>query len=342
MVKKYKWILIFLIVFPVIITVIVKMANKETTERFKSGRTVIIENDGYTIKMDVEDFIPCVLMAQMEKSEFSSELIKAQSVVIRTYIYYCIKNSQSIEATQLGLSYIPYCKLEEIWYRKFCGEKANTPRGFFYNLTGLGKSRCLEENLHYWDSIMKSTRGNVLKSNGKIVLPLFHLTSNGNTRSGEKILGQDYGYLKEVACKSDLQKNDYIGIKYFTVKEFIDTLNKNGIVVYKDKKEKFDYSKMDSKDLLNIINCKNVDEQGYLLWAKIGDTKISGDLFAKALGLQSTSLQIDECEKGIRVTTKGIGHGFGMSLSFGNHLAKEGANWKEILRKFYDCSIVDN
>ena len=70
-------------------------------------------------------------------------------------------------------------------------------------------------------------------------------------------------------------------------------------VVYKDKKEKFDYSKMDSKDLLNIINCKNVDEQGYLLWAKIGDTKISGDLFAKALGLQSTSLQIDECEKGI-------------------------------------------
>ena len=113
-------------------------------------------------------------------------------------------------------------------------------------------------------------------------------------------------------------------------------------MVYKDKKEKFDYSKMDSKDLLNIINCKNVDEQGYLLWAKIGDTKISGDLFAKALGLQSTSLQIDECEKGIRVTTKGIGHGFGMSLSFGNYLAKKGANWKEILRKFYDCSIVDN
>ena len=171
MVKKYKWILIFVIVFPVIITVIVKMANKETTERFASGRTVIIENDGYTIKMDVEDFIPCVLMAQMEKSEFSNELIKAQSVVIRTYIYYCMKNSQSIEATQLGLSYIPYCKLEEIWYRKFCGEKANTPRGFFYNLTGFGKSRCMEENLHYWDSIMKSTRGKVLKINGKIVLP---------------------------------------------------------------------------------------------------------------------------------------------------------------------------
>ena len=114
MVKKYKWILVFVIVFPVIITVMVKMANKETTERFKSGRTVIIENDGYTIKMDVEDFIPCVLMAQLGGSEFSSELIKAQSVVIRTYIYYCMKNSQSIEATQLGLSYIPYCKLEVI------------------------------------------------------------------------------------------------------------------------------------------------------------------------------------------------------------------------------------
>ena len=67
------------------------MANKETTERFASGRTVIIENDGYTIKMDVEDFIPCVLMAQLGESEFSSELIKAQSVVIRTYIYYCMK-----------------------------------------------------------------------------------------------------------------------------------------------------------------------------------------------------------------------------------------------------------
>ena len=87
MVKKYKWILIFVIVFPIIITVMVKMANKETTERFASGRTVIIENDGYTIKMDVEDFIPCVLMAQLGGIEFSNELIKAQSVVIRTYIY---------------------------------------------------------------------------------------------------------------------------------------------------------------------------------------------------------------------------------------------------------------
>ena len=104
MVKKYKWILILLIAFPITVTAINKVVDKQNEKRFLSGRTVIIENDGYTIKMDVEDFIPCVLMAQLGESEFSSELIKAQSVVIRTYIYYCIKNSSKFSSTKSILS----------------------------------------------------------------------------------------------------------------------------------------------------------------------------------------------------------------------------------------------
>ena len=53
-------------------------------------------------------------------------------------------------------------------------------------------------------------------------------------------------------------------------------------------------------------------------------------------------MTIEEYEKGIRITTKGVGHGFGMSLTYGAGLAGEGKNWKEILERFYDASIVEN
>ena len=43
--------------------------------------------------------------------------------------------------------------------------------------------------------------------------------------------------------------------------------------------------------------------------------QVEGGVFAKALGLQSTDMTIEEYEKGIRITTKGVGHGFGMSLT---------------------------
>ena len=89
------------------------------------------------------------------------------------------------------------------------------------------------------------------------------------------------------------------------------------------------------------MDITNKDKMGYLITIKIGDTKISGDMFRKALGLNSLCIDIDKYEKGLRITTKGQGHGFGMSLSYAKKMAENGKDWHEILKTFYQCSIVD-
>lgn len=52
-------------------------------------------------------------------------------------------------------------------------------------------------------------------------------------------------------------------------------------------------------------------------------------------------MSIEEYEKGIRITTKGNGHGFGMSISYARYLADHGKPWQEILSTFYDGKIVE-
>jgi stage II sporulation protein D len=52
-------------------------------------------------------------------------------------------------------------------------------------------------------------------------------------------------------------------------------------------------------------------------------------------------MAVDECDNGIRITTKGIGHGFGMSLSYARQLALKGEKWQKILKTFYDASICN-
>lgn len=343
MLKKVLMVIAIGVIFSVIVTLVVHGINGEKNEnsvQYKTGKLVVIRNDKCEITMDVEQFIPCVLMAQMDVDS-PIELLKAQAVVIRTYILYTMGSREKINAEELGLPFCSYMKMRERWFEEYRRENAATGWGIFYNFTGFGKTKVYDEKMQCISKVMEKTRGKVLKYNGKIILPLFQKISNGSTRNGEKLLGSAYKYLKSIKCESDEQENEFLSVKYFTLEEFIKKLSENGIVVYKDKKENYDGNRNDVHGLIGMMDLSNVDENGYQLWMKIGDTKINGDVLKEALGLRSSSMKIEEYEQGIRITTRGYGHGFGMSLSFAKKMAGNGANWKDILRKFYDCVIVD-
>ena len=331
-----------MLIFPTLTTLIVNKVNHKnykSNEILLSGKTIIIEKDNYREEMDMEYFIPCVLMAQMPLDS-PQEVLKAQSVVIRTYIVGMMGNNDSISSKELNLPFIEYSQLEKMWFDEYKKNNVRNINGIVSNLTGIGRSVAYRENLSYLNSIIEKTNNQVLKYQGKLILPLFHQISNGKTRNGSEILGKEYSYLKSVKCNTDLQNEKYLGIKYLTIKEIGECLNKCGIIVYKDKKELFADNNIDTKKILEMIDITNKDKTDYVKVIKIGDTKVEGDVFAKALGLNSTAMVIEEYENGIRITTKGMGHGFGMSLSYAGKLAKEGMQWKDILKTFYDAVIV--
>lgn len=343
--KKYRQnfivIVLAIIVFPVLTTFIAGRINvNKKVKNTLSEKIIVVDYGNYIAEMNIEDFIPCVLMSQMS-IESPKELLKAQSVVLRTYILGRMGDSDRISSKELGLPITGYESLSEKWFKKYCIEHAKNLGGMIGNFTGLGKSRIYEHNIEYLHMIQNKTQNKVLKYKGNLITPLFHEISAGSTRGGKELLGDGYEYLQEVKCSSDSEKREFMSIKYFTIEQFEKKLADNDIVIYQGTKELLLREDTDLTDLAKMIDCSCRDDNGYVLFVKIADTKISADKFAEVFGLPSVCFDIQEYEKGIRITTKGKGHGFGMSLSFAGELAQNGMEWQKILKKFYVAAISD-
>ena len=72
----------------------------------------------------------------------------------------------------------------------------------------------------------------------------------------------------------------------------------------------------------------------------IKEIQINGKLFlasdvTKALGLRSSFFEITKNDNQIIIHTKGFGHGVGMSQYGAYGMAKNGSNYQEILKYYY-------
>ena len=311
--KKFIMLILFSIFFPLVIGSVCVLVNGNKISKAKpSGKIILVDNKNYSFEMDMENFISYVLMAQMDESE-PEELLKAKSVIIRTYILYKMKDKAQIAASDLGMEYRNYGELKNSRFQDFCRENIKSPKGMAAYFTGIGSYKIYNEKNKKIKRIVDKTKGKIIKKQGETILPLFHNISNGKTRLGEEILGKEYSYLKSVICQNDIKEKEYLCTRYLTVNEFKKKLSANGIVVFKDGKEILKNIK-EKKEIINLITVEK-DKEGYALKIRMGDTVVLADDFSKALGLNSTDMSIEEYEKGIRITTKGNGHGFGMSIS---------------------------
>ena len=56
---------------------------------------------------------------------------------------------------------------------------------------------------------------------------------------------------------------------------------------------------------------------------------------AKILGLSSAAMTIENSNGKIKITTKGLGDGMGVSLYTADFMAKQGSSYEQILKAFY-------
>ncbi|MEE0115254.1 MAG: hypothetical protein U0J29_08530 [Ruminococcus sp.] len=61
-----------------------------------------------------------------------------------------------------------------------------------------------------------------------------------------------------------------------------------------------------------------------------------------ALSLRSAAFTVEAETDSITITTKGYGHGVGMSQYGANAMEKNGATWKEILAYYYPETTLTN
>jgi len=283
--------LLLLFLFPYIITLVWtgKVEGSSKSQEITGNKTII--EDQYTMSvMDIEEFLIGVVAAQMP-ADYEAEALRAQAIIARTYIYNKMGDAEEISSGNLKINYWSLSECKKQW----------------------GKDNYSD----YYEKIktaVGSTAGMIMKYEGKVIVPMFHSASSGQTRDGD----EDHPYFVAVSSAWDVEMEGYLSITDWGIGDFTKYFN------------------IDSTDgIVDTIQIVERDSSGYVTKIEAGGESYSGDSFQAILNLQSACFTIENFEGKIRIICKGIGHGYGLSQWGSNKQAKEGMTAEEILPYYY-------
>jgi len=162
---------------------------------------------------------------------------------------------------------------------------------------------------------VKKTKGVVLTYQGKYIYAVYHSTSNGKTEDASEVWNVSYPYLKSVDSSWDKKVSSY----QKTVTKNFTELNKI-LGIDCNETTEIKIIRNDSNRVSEVI---------------LAGKKYRGTEFRNLLGLRSADFDITKENDKIKITTKGYGHGVGMSQYGANEMAKQGNNYKKILNHYY-------
>lgn len=176
----------------------------------------------------------------------------------------------------------------------------------------------------YYDKIknaVSATKNLVMEYEGDVISAYYFAMSNGSTEDVSLVFGESRDYLKSVDSYWDESVKNFSVTTTFTKEEFCSKL---------------------SIDCSNItIGAIDRSSTNRVNTIVINDKEFKGTTLRTLLGLRSTDFTIDIADD-IKITTKGYGHGVGMSQYGANEMAKNGASYEEILNHYYkDIDIVE-
>ena len=162
----------------------------------------------------------------------------------------------------------------------------------------------------------------VLTYEGEPALAVYHAISNGTTESSENAWGGAVPYLVSVKSPGDILSPDYETTLSVSKKDALEILNKNGAGLNGSYPEEW-------------FKGAERTEAGYVDKIIIGAATFSGEKLRNIFNLRSTDFDVSYKDDEFIFTVRGYGHGVGLSQVGANYMAKEGADFKEILSHYY-------
>ncbi len=277
--------------------------NKETDHSFfsKEKNIKIKDKENNIQNLNMDEYLIGVLAAEMPAS-FHEEALKAQAVAARSYAIYKINHTSNNDYNVLtDVTDQSYITIDEM------------------------KNKWQEDFEKYYEKIknaVENTEDEVMFYNNEVIEAFYFSMSNGQTENALSVFQENLPYIQSVPSSWDNEN-----IKNFTVTS--------------------EYLKTDFCSKLSLNNCDQIvikdiekSEGNRIEKIKINNQIFLGTTIRKLLSLRSTDFNIQQNNDKIIITTKGYGHGVGMSQYGANGMANEGYNYKEILNYFYkDISI---
>lgn len=287
---------ILIIVVFILSLILVSISSNKNTTFFNSEPNIKIKNTK-TDEIDSLNLEEYVIgvVAAEMPASFSDEALKAQAIASRTYAAYKMEQESKEYDVVTDVSNQSYITIEEM------------------------KNKWESEFNKYYTKIanaVNATKGMIMYYDDEIVEAYYFAMSNGYTEQAGLVFSEDKDYLQSVKSTYDNSnlKNFEVTVN-FEKEEICQKLN----------------IKCASLSFSNIIR-SNTNRVNSIT---VNDTTFKGTVFRNKLGLRSTDFTIEEENDLIRITTRGYGHGVGMSQYGANGMAKEGYNYEEILKYYY-------
>ena len=309
MLRQFLSVLFAMVMIPYVTTMAWTGKLERTGVFTESGNPeamVIVDRGERQGEISVETFLVNVLAAQIP-AEFGMETLKAQAILARTYIYRLLGEEGRVYEEELDMDARSMEQMKQLW-----GEN-DYPR-----------------MLERLQTAAEETKGLYLIYEGRLIDPLFCYASAGKTRSR----GDQYPYLRQAESSGDLLAENYRTLPVFEVRNFVKKINEipGSIPVTEGE--------LTNGNGLQIVER---DSAGYVKMVQIGQKTYTGDEVQYALGLNSSHFSFERLNGKIRVICKGIGHGYGFSQFGANEMEKEGADYEELLKHYFqNVEIVQN
>ena len=243
-----------------------------------------------------EEYIVGVVSAEMPIS-FETEALKAQAVAARTYALKRMIDNKDKEYD------IVDTVANQVYYDN-------------EELKNRWKEK-YEENINKIKKVIIDTKSEYLAYNNEIIDAFFFSTSVGKTENSEEVFVEKLPYLRSVESNWDANTSPvFTEKKVFNLNSFYNLLG----IKYNQK--------------LNIEVLKTTST-GRIKKIKINGTVLTGSEVASKLNLRSSFFNIEKNNNSIVITTRGYGHGVGMSQYGANGMAKEGYTYDQIVKHYY-------
>lgn len=292
-----KKILFLIVVIVLIPTIIVGILHSEKEIEFEyvSNLQVRVKRDSGIVSVPIEDYIVGVLAGEMPVS-FELEALKAQAVAARSYVLKRMTYNKDKDYDVVD-TVMNQVYLDKDYLKKIWKDDYVT------KINKL-KRAVIETDLEYLDY------------NGQIADAMFFSTSVGATENSEEVFSSKVPYLQSVSSTWDEISPVYELHYTFSLEEFYQKLGLN----YSDN-----------------LTIKTTDSTstGRVKEVYINNKKFGGYEVMNLLNIKSNCFTIEKNNNTINVTTKGYGHGVGMSQYGAQGMALKGYKYDEILKHYY-------
>lgn len=165
-------------------------------------------------------------------------------------------------------------------------------------------------------SAVDATKNLSIYYNGNYIDAVYHSTSNGYTEDAINVWGNSIPYLKSVASPWDTSATSYFRVEEKSEQVLLNTL---GFSLTND----------------TVVEIISRDASGRVAEVRIGDLVCDGVSLRNILGLRSADFDLEVKDGNLVVTTRGYGHGVGMSQYGAAGMAREGYSYIDILKHYY-------